>query len=82
MPIYLAVMPDQGATVVNGLNAALVHAEDTTLALAQLNQYYPGGASNPWSNVRFVEISQANLPQPMFLAAPIQPGGSAGSVET
>lgn len=83
MPIFLATMPAEGATVVDGFNAALVYAEDTTLARAALNAAYPGGSTAPWNGANFLEVSQANLPYPIFLAAP-KPvnAGSQSSTES
>lgn len=83
MPIFLATMAPEGATVTDGFNAALVYAEDTDLARAALNAAYPGGSTAPWSGANFLEVSQANLPIPIFLAAP-KPvnSGSQGGTES
>lgn len=83
MPIYLLTMPQSGATFVNGLNAAVVYAEDTALARVACNAAYPGGATDLWASARCQEINQTNLAAPVFLASPAQSDpGDVGSVET
>lgn len=83
MPIFLLTMANSGATVVNGLNAAIVSAEDTSLARELCNTTYPGGSTNLWAGAFCQEISAVNLGAPIFLASPArtQPG-SIPVVET
>lgn len=83
MPIYLLTMPHSGATFVNGLNAAIVYAEDTSLARVACNATYPGGATDLWASARCQEINQSNLVIPVFLASPTRSDpGPVVSVET
>lgn len=82
MPLFLATLTQEGVTVVDGLNAALVVATDTDLAKAALNAAYPGGSTDLWGAANFQELSEVNVPQPVFLAAPIPTGGIQNNVQT
>ena len=57
MPIFLATIVSDGATVVNNYNAAVLYAEDTTSARQALKDAYPeGGTEDLWNKATFYEL--------------------------
>lgn len=82
MPLFLASLTQPGLTIVDDLNAAIVAAENTDLAKAALNAAYPGGSTDLWSGCVMQELSEVNVPTPVFLAAPVAPSGIQNNVQT